>query len=641
MPATEPRPEDPGTIGGYRVRGRLGAGGQGVVYLAEAPDGRPVAVKVLLAADEEAAALLRREAEILPKIATFCTAQVLEVGTAGDAPYVVSEYVEGPTLQQAVAARGPLRGRELHRLAVGTITALAAIHRAGVVHRDFKPGNVLLSPEGPRVIDFGIARPAGVADVPGEDLMGTPPYMAPEQFRLGVGGPAADLFAWGSTMVFAATGTPAFGTGALPAIVNRIVNSEPDLGPLDDDLREAVAACLAKDPADRPAARQVLLRLLGRPAEAATDATSPQELTAGVTRASTTRPGRWPSTLVPFGEPGPRRRRLVVMAAAVAAVIVAASVALAVLRPWAVTLATSGPLATDTHVVKVPELGATLHEHPSDPLRVTSFLRGSTELTDGLAFRAGLRAVGGDTFRPLTSRMLPLVSPSGERTAAIHESPGLAVENAGGVRFTDRDLGGEFWVHVVDPPLALRRATWSEEGDRLLVTVFDTAAEDRTVGFAVVDPAERTATVTRRGAPESGKADYTWGPDEDTVARASGPDRISVHALDGAVRRTIGQVALAEDEVPRFSGDGRLIARCPGRTDTACVLDAATGRRLATVPLPEGGKVWFWYGRDHLAVYTEKSVPPRTQAIDLTGRPVRVLAEFTGGTSWTVHYGVR
>jgi len=630
-------PDDPVKIGDYRVRGRLGAGGQGVVYLAESPAGRPVAVKVLRAPDEEAAALLRREAEILPRIAAFCTAQVLEVGTADGAPYVVSEYVEGPTLQQAVAARGPLRGRELHRLAVGTITALAAIHRAGVVHRDFKPGNVLLSPEGPRVIDFGIARPAGVADVPGEDLMGTPPYMAPEQFSLGVGGPAADLFAWASTMVFAATGTPPFGTGALPATINLIMHAEPDLGPLDADLREAVAACLAKDPADRPAARQVLLHLLGRPAETATGATSPQELTAGATRAAVTQPDRWPSLPVPFREPGPRRRRLVIMAAALATVLVAGSVTLAVLRPGAVTRATSGPLATDTRAVKVPGLGATLHEHPSDPMRMTSFLHGSTQLSEGLAFSAGLRAVDGDTFLPSTSRMLPLISPAGDRTAAVHESPQLAAENAGGVRFTDRDLGGEFWVHVVDPPLALRNANWSEEGDRLLVTVFDTAAENRTVGFALVDVAGRTATVTRQGAPESGKANYVWGPDEGTVARAAGADRVSIHALDGSVRRTIEQAALTDGETPHFSA-GRLAAGCPGLTDTACVIDVATGRRLSTLPLPAGGKIWFWYGTDHLAVYTEKSVPPRTQAIDLTGRPVRVLAEFTDGTAWTVHY---
>ncbi|WP_049577905.1 serine/threonine-protein kinase, partial [Nonomuraea sp. SBT364] len=186
MPAAS-QPGDPARIGAYVVRGRLGAGGQGVVYLAEAPGGRPVAVKVLRAADEAAAALLRREAEVLPRMAAFCTAQVLEVGTAGTEPYVVSEFIEGPTLQQAVAARGPLHGRELHRLAVGTATALAAIHRAGVVHRDFKPGNVLLSPEGPRVIDFGIARPVGDVEA-GEEVTGTPPYMAPEQFTPGAAG---------------------------------------------------------------------------------------------------------------------------------------------------------------------------------------------------------------------------------------------------------------------------------------------------------------------------------------------------------------------------------------------------------------------------------------------------------------------
>lgn len=178
-----PRPGDPSEVGGHRVLGRLGSGGQGVVYLAESGRGERVAVKVLHATgDPEADARFRREAEVLPRVASFCTAQVLQVGTADGLPYIVSEFIEGPTLQQAVAERGPLRGQELRRLAIGTVTALAAIHRAGVVHRDLKPANVLLGPDGPRVIDFGIARafgPGNAVEITGEECWAPPPTWPP------------------------------------------------------------------------------------------------------------------------------------------------------------------------------------------------------------------------------------------------------------------------------------------------------------------------------------------------------------------------------------------------------------------------------------------------------------------------------
>ncbi|MGW0480402.1 protein kinase domain-containing protein [Nonomuraea sp. NPDC003214] len=619
------QPGDPARIGAYVVRGRLGAGGQGVVYLAQAPGGRPVAVKVLRAADEEAAALLRREAEVLPRMAAFCTAQVLEVGAAGAEPYVVSEFIEGPTLQQAVAARGPLRGRELHRLAVGTATALAAIHRAGVVHRDFKPGNVLLSPEGPRVIDFGIARPVGDAGA-GDEVAGTPPYMAPEQFRPGAAGAAADVFAWGATMVFAASGVPPFGAGPLPALVHRIMRAEPDLGGLDGDLRELVAVCLAKDPARRPAAREVLLRLLGRTPSAVSD---PLAAGSAAARAGGPAPEGTARLAAPMKAGGKARGWVVGAVASVAALV---AVALTLLY----VAARPGPPAAGTRTVVVPELGATLHEHPADPLRLTSFLRGSTDLSEGLAFAAGVRLPGEDTFLPVTERMAPMVSPGGDRVAYVHESPDLAVENAGAVRFTARDLTGAFWVDVVEPPLALRRPSWSPDGSRLLVTVWDPRLDDRTTGFAVVDPARRTASVV--SAPAPGKEDYVWASG-DTLARASGAGEITVHSPAGAVLRTLGGVRQPAGTVPVFSADGRLATLCPGAEDRACVLDAATGRRLTTLPLPAGGVLWFWYGTDHLAVYTAASSAVR--AVDLTGEPVRTLAEFATGGAWTVHWAAR
>ncbi|WP_344890574.1 serine/threonine-protein kinase, partial [Nonomuraea antimicrobica] len=256
---------DPDRVDGHRIVGRLGEGGQGVVYLGESPDGTRVAIKMLGAGldDPDARARFGQEVGYARRVKAFCTAQVLASGEFGGTPYVVSEYVDGPSLATVILDRGPLRGAELRRLAIGTLTALAAIHRAGVVHRDFKPGNVLLSRDGPRVIDFGISRALEELEHPGDHIVGTPPYMAPEQFGGGPSGPAADLFAWASTMVAAATGRPPFGTGEVAPLVNRILSAEPDLGDLDGELRELAVRCLAKDPAARPTATYALLTLLG------------------------------------------------------------------------------------------------------------------------------------------------------------------------------------------------------------------------------------------------------------------------------------------------------------------------------------------------------------------------------------------
>ncbi|WP_245899057.1 serine/threonine protein kinase [Nonomuraea indica] len=243
----------------HRVVGRLGQGGQGIVYLGETPTGERVAIKVMTGAIDRS---FERELAAARQVDEFCTARVISADLDHDPPYVVSEFIDGPPL----AAVAPLGGATLTRLAIGTATALTAIHRAGVVHRDFKPGNVLMGPDGPRVIDFGIARLADVTTRSG--LTGTPPYMAPEQFGDEPSGPPADVFAWGSTMVFAATGRPPFGGDTIGAIIHRIINREPDLGELPGPLRDVVARCLAKDPAARPTARDVLLDLLGeeRPA---------------------------------------------------------------------------------------------------------------------------------------------------------------------------------------------------------------------------------------------------------------------------------------------------------------------------------------------------------------------------------------
>jgi len=258
-------PGDPQWLGGYRLLGRLGEGGQGTVYLAQPPSGQPVAVKLLRAEwtrDPVARARFAREVAAVGKVAPFCTARILDARVDGDQPFVVSEFIDGPSLQAVVARHGPLSGSALDRLAVATATALSAIHQAGVIHRDLKPGNVLLGPDGVRVIDFGIARSADAAATLTSQLFGTPGYMAPEVVRGEQAGPAADVFAWAATITFAATGNPPFHGPNMAATIYQLTNGEPDLGVLSGHLRGIVADCVVQDPGARPTAVDLLMRLM-------------------------------------------------------------------------------------------------------------------------------------------------------------------------------------------------------------------------------------------------------------------------------------------------------------------------------------------------------------------------------------------
>ncbi|REE97665.1 ABC transporter substrate-binding protein [Thermomonospora umbrina] len=309
MPAVSPLgPGDPRQVSAFRLLGRLGEGGQGTVFLGRDADGRRVAVKLLharLASDERARARFAAEVRHAERVAALCTAPVIATDVDGDVPYIVSEYVDGPSLAAVVAAEGPRSGAALDRLAIGTITALAAIHGAGVVHRDFKPSNVLLADDGPRVIDFGIARALDDAKRVSSAAVGTPAYMAPEQIEAQDVGPPADVFAWGCTMVFAATGAPPFGNDAIPAVLRRILLEPPDTGSLGEPLLGLVRRCLDKDPAGRPTAQQILIRLLTRAGALPAAETSPENvLEQGERFAATPIDG-------PAGGPGngPRRGR--------------------------------------------------------------------------------------------------------------------------------------------------------------------------------------------------------------------------------------------------------------------------------------------------------------------------------------------
>jgi serine/threonine protein kinase len=284
--ATDLRPGDPESIAGYRVLSRLGSGGQGVVFLGSAPSGDLVAIKRLLPRggpeDTRARAQFVKEVAAARLVAPFCTAQVVDAQVDGDSPYVVSEFIAGPSLQQQIERNGPMQGTALQRMAIGTATALAAIHQAGVVHRDFKPANVMLSSEGPRVIDFGIARDLSTETTVTSRIFGTPAYMSPEQLRADVVGPATDMFAWASVMAYAATGRAPFEAPHIMAVVHRIGAGEPDLSGVPADLVVVLRQCLEKDPARRPTAQQTLALLLGRPSPAR-DQTDPTIVLAEAT----------------------------------------------------------------------------------------------------------------------------------------------------------------------------------------------------------------------------------------------------------------------------------------------------------------------------------------------------------------------
>ncbi|WP_327086119.1 protein kinase [Nonomuraea sp. NBC_01738] len=258
-------PSDPESIAGYRLTGLLGEGGQGAVYRGVSPEGGPVAVKISLTRigrDPDVQRLFLKEVEAARKVAPFSTARILDVGVHEDRPYIVSEYVPGPSLHELVTTDGPRTGGGLQRLAIATLTALDAIHAAGVVHRDLKPSNVIMGPEGPVVIDFGIARALDRATTR-SGLMGTPSYMAPELFLAEPASAASDVFAWAATMVYAATGRQAFHGETLPAVMNAIMNGSPDLTGVPDELVGLLANCLTRDPATRPAVEELRATLTG------------------------------------------------------------------------------------------------------------------------------------------------------------------------------------------------------------------------------------------------------------------------------------------------------------------------------------------------------------------------------------------
>ncbi|GAA1697188.1 hypothetical protein GCM10009733_110420 [Nonomuraea maheshkhaliensis] len=647
---------DPVQVGEHRVVGRLGVGGQGVVYLGESPGGGRVAIKMLGAEldDAEARSRFRQEVGYARRVKAFCTAQVLTSGELDGMPYVVSEYVDGPSLASVITDRGPLRGAELRRLAIGTLTALAAIHQAGVVHRDFKPGNVLLSRDGPRVIDFGISRALEETEAGGE-LVGTPPYMAPEQFADRPVGRAADLFAWASTMVAAATAEAPFGSGDVAALITRILHQEPDLGALDGDLRELAARCLAKDPTARPTAAQALLTLLGHPVPERTPRHQGELLAEGQESAAPPdgaprsggglRPGRGVRSgggqEPEAGEQDPaavgRRRRWPLVAGAVLAALAAAAAALLLFprpqpgaRPPAATAPATAPLPTprpgdmartSTTEVKIPGTGITLHENPADPLWVSSYRDEREE--GGYATYTRDPATGAFGFFGAWEE--PIMSPGGRYVASLSVTR-FRRTGFEFIRIRDRATGQDRELRTVDKPATLFEPVWSADGRRLLATVAD--EKGKAQGFAVIDVV--AGDVKAVEVTDAAETRFAWGSGDSVLYQATGEVIRALDLQGGRLREFAGK--LSPGGAVRTPIGTVFGTECPGNARDVCFLDETSGAKKGEARLGKGATFRGWLDERHLLVTIRSGDDFDVVIADETGRTVRTLATGPAST---------
>ncbi|MFJ2935773.1 protein kinase [Streptomyces sp. NPDC087219] len=259
------RREDPRIVGSFRLHRRLGAGGMGVVYLGSDRRGQRVALKVIrpdLAEDQEFRSRFAREVSAARRIRGGCTARLVAADLEAERPWFATQYVPGPSLHDRVAEEGSLRAADVASIGAALSEGLVAVHEAGVVHRDLKPSNILLSPKGPRIIDFGIAWATGASTLTHVGTaVGSPGFLAPEQVRGAAVTPATDVFSLGATLAYAAMSDSPFGHGSSEVMLYRVVHEEPQLHGVPDALAPLIRACLAKDPEDRPSTLQLSMRL--------------------------------------------------------------------------------------------------------------------------------------------------------------------------------------------------------------------------------------------------------------------------------------------------------------------------------------------------------------------------------------------
>lgn len=671
MLATSPlRPDDRERLGDYRLLGRITETAHAVVYSAEPDAGGHVIVTLYdVMLDDPDAFLLA--VDTVRRLPAFHLVPVLDAGTGGGRPYVVTEPVDGPTLSEEVTARGPLPDAALYRFAVGTATALVAVHEAGAVHGGFGPDAVLLTRDGPRVTGAGIApllRPAarpgnaaagqgagqGAGPGPdpgadrGVDRGATLPVdldgLTPEVLAGRDAGPPADMFAWAGAVVFAATGHRPFEAGSPATVITRVLHGEPDLSALEEPLRSLIAGCLAKDPAARPTAADALLALVGHSlltvpldrgprmaAEAEQDAlpgTASGDAHGEAGGADPAPAPQRPATGSARGA-GARWRRPVLALAGLAIALASAGGGHALALRQA---AAAGPVTTSPPPVEVvsaaadpptppaattrltvPGVRMTLHESPRDAVRMTGYRIGPDTY---------LRT--GDAFEKLeTPDVEPLVSPGGAWLALVQAEEGS-------VEFRDQRGGERFALAASAPGGKLDRPVWSRDGARLLLSVM--TGKNTPTGFVVLDPATRTSSyVDTRDEDEQGEGSYAWLPDGSGVAvgHATGSGHgVRFRDLTGRQTRDLPWVG---PSVGRrlFSPSGRLLVTyCPSG-GTLCLWDAATGVRRQSIAIFFSGAVFLgWYDDTHLLLIDPTRENHQVVVMDDRGRQQRVLAEI-------------
>nr|WP_062331439.1 serine/threonine-protein kinase [Herbidospora sakaeratensis] len=599
-------PDDPTVVGEYRITGKIDEPGPEDAYLATDPRGTPVVIRLLAPVAEPE----RVTAAVGPLrgVPAFCVAQVLGGGTLGDRPYVVSEHVDGPTLAEAVPESGVLTGAALHRLAVGTMSAVVAIHQAGVLHGDIRPATVVLGPDGPRMADFGLNEALRGSETTVTRHVGKPAYRAPEEFDAAPPGPPADVFAWAATMVFAATGRDLFAGDSVAATVNRVVREPADLTGIDVELRSVLSACLAKNPDDRPVASDVLLRLIGEE--------SLLQVTGRVTR--------------PARRGLPWRAATAFLAGALVAgltVFLAVPPRVEYVRVQAVppSVTTAATVAAEldevpenTTDVKVPGTPITLHESPDDPVRLNGYLSLKNPFT------AYVRRSDG-TYTEVGRGEEPVVSPDGQWVVLSPWAKYLR-SDFDYVRFRNLRTGAEFTVNTVRRPQRTVTPSWSRDGTEVVLSVENTD-EERTDGFAVVDVNTRAAEIVE--TEYTGGPAYPFGfmPDGQVARGYADTSHLGVKVYDrtGLVVRTLHWVGLPRDR-SWFSPSGRRLATLCPKSDDMCVWDLGSGARLATVPIPEDSLWYGWFTDRHLILRVPVKKGYELRVVDLLGKLERVLA---------------